>query len=101
MKILITGAGGFVGKELTSHFSAQHQVLALTHTALDISDEVATKRVIKDAGPDLIINCSVFGVDDCEQNPVLGRAVNALGPQYLAEAAAEIDAEILQLSTNY
>ncbi|MBO0721251.1 MAG: dTDP-4-dehydrorhamnose reductase [Blastocatellia bacterium] len=101
MKIVITGAGGFIGKELTGRFSAQHQVLPLTHQALDITNETAVQDVIKDARPDLIINCSVLGVDDCEIDPALARAINALGPRYLAEAAAESDAEMLQLSTNY
>lgn len=101
MKIVITGAGGFVGKEMTTYLSARHEILPLTHQALDITDGQAVNRVIKDARPDLIINCSVLGVDDCQIDPEKAYAVNAAGPQYLAEAAAEIDAEILQLSTNY
>ena len=57
--------------------------------------------MITEAGPDLIINCVVSGVDACEANPSMASAVNVVGPQYLAEAAAEIDAEILHFSTNY
>lgn len=101
MKIVIVGAGGFVGKELTGRFSPQHEVLPLTHQALDITDESAVQHIIKDARPDLIINCSVLGVDDCESDPALASAINAQGPRYLAEAAAESGAEMLQLSTNY
>lgn len=101
MKIAITGAGGFVGKELTRFFSARHRVLALTRESLDITDAWAVRRMITDVRPDLIINCAVLGVDDCEANPSMGHAVNVAGPQYLAEAAAEIDAEILHFSTNY
>jgi dTDP-4-dehydrorhamnose reductase len=101
MKIAITGAGGFVGKELTRFFSARHHVLALTRHSLDITDGRAVRRVITNIRPDLIINCAVSGVDECEANPSMAHAVNVLGPQYLAEAAAEIDAEILHFSTNY
>jgi dTDP-4-dehydrorhamnose reductase len=101
MKIAITGAGGFVGKELTRFFSAEHHVLALTRRSLDITDGHAVRRMITDVRPDLIINCAVLGVDDCEVNPSMAHAVNVAGPQYLAEAAAEIDAEILHFSTNY
>jgi dTDP-4-dehydrorhamnose reductase len=101
MKIVITGAGGFVGKKLTLFFRARHQVLALTRHSLDITDGHAVRRMIIDAGPDLIINCVVSGVDDCEANPSMAHAVNVVGPQYLSEAAAEIDAEILHFSTNY
>ena len=40
-------------------------------------------------------------MDDCEVNPSMAHAVNVAGPQCLAEAAAEIDAEILHFSANY
>jgi dTDP-4-dehydrorhamnose reductase len=101
MKIIITGAGGFVGKELTQYFSAKHEILPLAHQALDITDGHTVRRSITDLRPDLIINCAVLGVDDCEANPSTAHAINTAGPQYLAEAAAECDAEIMHLSTNY
>ncbi|MEP7339150.1 MAG: dTDP-4-dehydrorhamnose reductase [Acidobacteriota bacterium] len=101
MKIIITGAGGFVGKELARFFAAGHQVTALSHQALDITDREAVKRFINKARPDLVINCAVLGVDVCEADPTLANAVNVAGPKFLAEAAAEIDAEIMHLSTNY
>jgi dTDP-4-dehydrorhamnose reductase len=89
MKIAITGAGGFVGKGLTRFFSAEHHVLALTRRSVDITDGHAVRRMITDVRPDLIINCAVLGVDDCEANPSMAHAVNVAGPQYLAEAAAD------------
>jgi dTDP-4-dehydrorhamnose reductase len=101
MKIVITGAGGFVGKELTRYLSAKHEILPLAHQALDITDGHTVRRSITDLRPDLIINCAVLGVDECEADPSLASSVNAAGPQYLAEAAAECDAEIIHLSTNY
>jgi dTDP-4-dehydrorhamnose reductase len=101
MKIAITGAGGFVGKELTRFFSARRHVIPLTRHSLDITDGNAVRRMITDVRPDLIINCAVLGVNDCEANPSMAHAVNVAGPQCLAEAAAEIDAEILHFSTNY
>src|SRR5262245_24578121 len=101
MKIAIIGAGGFVGKELTRFFSPRNDVLALTRHSLDITDGHAVRRMITDIRPDLIINCAVLGVDDCEANPSMAHSVNVVGPQCLAEAAAEIDAEILHFSTNY
>lgn len=101
MKIIITGAGGFVGQELARVFAAHHQIISLTHKALDITDRETVRAYVNDKRPDVIINCAVLGVDVCEADPALAEAVNVAGPTLLAEAAAEIDAEIMHLSTNY
>ncbi len=101
MKLTITGAGGFVGKELARFFAADHQVITLTHSALDITNREAVNRYLQELQPDLVINCAVMGVDVCEADPAKAEAVNITGPKFLAEAVAELDAEIMHLSTNY
>ncbi len=101
MNIIITGAGGFVGQELARFFAADHRVTALTHAALDITNRETVMDFIHQARPDVVINCAVLGVDVCEADPALAEAVNVRGPRLLAEAVAEIDAEIMHLSTNY
>lgn len=46
MRILIAGAGGQLRKAFTDHFSSEHQVLAFTHSDLDITDTDTVKRII-------------------------------------------------------
>ena len=101
MKILIVGAGGLVGKEFARQFSNGHQVLALTHSDLDITDTPEVRRMILDESPALIINCAVLGVDACELDPSLAYAVNVIGAKTLAKAADDVDAEFLQISSNF
>lgn len=101
MRIVITGAGGFVGAALARRLSNTHQVMALTHRDLDITDGNDARRVIKDARAELIINCAVLGVDECEQDAARAWAINVEGPRILAEAAAAIGAGMMHLSTNY
>jgi dTDP-4-dehydrorhamnose reductase len=101
MKVAIVGAGGLVGKEFTRQFSKTHQVRPLTHQDLDLTDAPAVRRVIFAAQPALIINCAVLGVDACELEPSAAWAVNVSGAEHLAEAAEAIDAEFVQLSSNY
>ena len=101
MKVAITGAAGLVGKELTRQLSGRHQVLPLTHADLDITDAQAVTQLISDERPELIINCAVLGVGACELQPSLAWSVNVRGAENLAKTAAAIDAEFLQLSTNY
>jgi len=101
MKIAITGAGGLVGGHLARRLAAEHEVWALKHGDLDITDREAVRRWCLGERPELIINCAVLNVDECERDPGLAQAINVTGPQALAEAAAEVEAECLHFSTNY
>ena len=101
MKILITGAAGLVGYHLVRCLSREHEVLALKHSDLDITDRAAVQSCINTTKPSLIYNCAVLQVDESEQDPAKAEAVNARGARYLAEAANEIGAEFVQFSTQY
>jgi dTDP-4-dehydrorhamnose reductase len=101
VKVLITGAAGLVGNHLAQGLERQHDVLALKHGDLDISDQSAVQQCVADAKPELIFNCAVTQVDESEQDLAKAQAVNAKGPRYLAEAANRVGAEIVQFSTQY
>jgi dTDP-4-dehydrorhamnose reductase len=101
MKILITGAGGLVGHHLANALDSGHQVLALKRADLDITDRDAVKRFVNAEQPSLIVNCAVWGVDECETDSAAAEAINVSGPRNLAESCAEINAELLHFSSNY
>ena len=101
MKIVIVGAGGLIGKEFARQFYTGHQVLALTHSELDITNAPDVRRIILNESPALVINCAVLGVDACELDPSLAWAVNVVGAENLAKTSATIDAEFLQISSNF
>src|SRR5688572_16051613 len=101
MKVLITGAGGFVGLHLADHFSKDNDIAALGHRDLDITDRDRVFEELEARHPDVIINCAVVGVDECESDPEKARAVNIAGPRNLAEATSEVGAAMVHLSTNY
>lgn len=81
--------------------AAEHEVNAYGHADLDITDRVAVRRAVTDLRPDVIYNCAVLQVDDCERDPAKAEAVNVRGPRHLAEAASIIGAQIVQFSTQY
>lgn len=91
MRIAVTGASGLVGSAIVQRVGA----IGLTHRDLDITDAAAVQRTVGDF--DLVINCAVIGVDECERDPALARAVNVDGPANLARAAKSI----LHFSSNY
>jgi dTDP-4-dehydrorhamnose reductase len=98
---LITGAAGLVGSHLARMLGREHEVMPLTHAALDITNRDAVHRIVKDAKPQVIFNCAVLQVDESERDPAKARAINADGPRFLAEAASQAGAEIVQFSTQY
>ena len=97
---MIVGAGGLVGRELTRQLSDKHQVSALKHEDLDITNRQEVMRLTLER-PSLIINCAVLGVGACELDQSRAWDVNVMGTENLARAACNIDAEFLYFSTNY
>jgi dTDP-4-dehydrorhamnose reductase len=94
LKVLVTGAGGLVGRAVTSRFtSAGENVVALDHRELDISSPQSVRTIVKDTKPDVLINCAAWtDVDGCESDPAHAQAANGLGPELLASACREFDA---------
>jgi len=100
MRILIAGASGLVGSSLAAAYR-EEDVLALRHRELDITDARAVEERVRRAAPDVIFNCAVIGVDECEDDPALAERVNVAGPAALARAAETVGATIVHFSTNY
>lgn len=104
MKVLITGANGQLGRELTKQYKEKSNVeLILTDVAdLDITDVKAVYEFVNNHKPEVIINCAAHtAVDKCETDVDMAYKINAVGPKNLASAAFAIGAEIVQVSTDY
>ncbi|HYO79203.1 MAG TPA: dTDP-4-dehydrorhamnose reductase [Thermoanaerobaculia bacterium] len=100
LRVLITGAAGLVGAHLAAAYR-EHQVFALRHRDLDIGDARAVDETAQRLRPDVIFNCAVIGVDDCEADPALAERVNVTGPAQLAAAAERLGAAMVHFSSNY
>lgn len=62
LNILVTGAGGFIGRSLAEFLPAGgHKVHAFTHGALDLLDETAVADKLSAVGPDVVIHCATAG----------------------------------------
>jgi dTDP-4-dehydrorhamnose reductase len=101
VKILITGAAGLIGSHAAQRLAREHEVVALKHADLDITDRESVSRCVWDTKSALIINGAVIQVDESEQNPAKAHAVNVEGPRSLAEAAMRAGAEFIHFSTQY
>jgi dTDP-4-dehydrorhamnose reductase len=101
VRVLITGAGGQLGRDVAAGFG-RHQVTAADHRALDVSSRDAVLQAIHGVGPDLVIHCAAWtAVDACEGDPARAFGVNALGSRHVAEGARFIGAHLVYVSTDY
>jgi dTDP-4-dehydrorhamnose reductase len=100
-RIVVTGAGGMVGRFLADRARRQgRDVLALTSSQWDITDAAAAERFVE-AG-DVVINCAAYTkVDLAEQDSERAHAVNAVGAENVAQACACAAAELVHISTDY
>jgi dTDP-4-dehydrorhamnose reductase len=68
----------------------------------DIADRPATLTEIARLRPRLLVNCAAAtDVDRCELEHDYADRTNVLGPKHLAEAAAEVGARLVHVSTDF
>ncbi|MCE2490201.1 MAG: dTDP-4-dehydrorhamnose reductase [Anaerolineae bacterium] len=107
MRILVTGAAGNLGGLLLGDLARDgHDVIGADVVGddverLDICDFSATRRLLQDHRPQLVIHAAAWtDVDGCAREPDRALQVNGFGTQNVALAAAAVDAELAYISSN-
>ena len=102
MKILLTGAGGQLGRALKTRAPAGATLVALAHGECDIADRDATREVLARERPDVIVNAAAYtAVDRAEREPEAAQRANVEGPGILAAEARRLGARLLHVSTDF
>lgn len=102
MRVLVTGAGGQVGRSLIGQVPSGVEALGWGHKDLDITDARAVKEKVLQTAPDVIINAAAYtAVDRAESEPDLARRINVDGARHLAAAARAIGARLIHISTDF
>lgn len=101
MRVVVTGAGGQLGRDVVGAFS-DHDVFGLDHAALDVSDRDAVLGAILTLQPDAVVHAAAWtAVDACEADPEKAFAVNASGTRNVMEACRRSGAHLVHISTDY
>jgi dTDP-4-dehydrorhamnose reductase len=103
MRVLVTGAGGQLGREVVDLCTtAGDDVVACDHATLDVADRDAVLQTVVAVAPETVVHAGAWtNVDGCETDPDQAYRVNALGTRHVAEAARMAGARVLYVSTDY
>jgi len=100
MRIVLIGAAGQLGTAVSARLPGE--VIPLGREGLDISDARSICDALPRAQPDLVINAAAYNfVDRAEDEFDRAMAVNALGPQYLAETCASLGTPLVHVSSDH
>lgn len=113
MKVLITGASGFVGGNFLKSLSKrkecqligtyQHHPLKFPfseNVLVDITDRETTLR-LEHTQPDLILHCAALAnIAQCEANPEEAHRINVAGTKNIVALAKNTGAKLVYISTD-
>jgi dTDP-4-dehydrorhamnose reductase len=102
VKVLITGAGGQVGRALLSCVPAQVQAIGMDRCALDIGEAKPLADLLAVERIDSLINAAAYtAVDRAEVEPEQAFAVNATAVGVLARVCSAAHVRLVHLSTDF
>lgn len=101
-KIWITGAEGHIGTALLDLLEGvEYQLLPMDIEEVDITKIDEVTQFVHVNRPDVVINCAgLTDVQECENNVDEAYRVNAIGVRNVALAANEVNAKVIQISTD-
>lgn len=101
MRILLTGAGGMLGRDMQSVFADQ-EIICFDIAELDITVLDDVRNLVTEASPDFVIHCAAYtNVDQCEAEPEKAYLVNGIGARNMAMVCEDLRCPLVYISTDY
>ena len=103
MRILVTGVGGQLGHDCAIALKNRgHDVIAPTHSEMDICDRGAVESYFEKNRPEVVVHCAAYtAVDLAEDEPDRCRQVNVDGTRNIADMCRRMDIPMMYFSTDY
>jgi len=101
-RMLITGANGLLGREISRFFSGGYEILRTDREECDVTRARECLRVIGEFSPDVVVHCAAYtAVDRAEGEEEAAFALNARGTRNVALACREHGALLVTFGTDY
>lgn len=103
MRVLLLGAGGQVGYELTRSLTTLAEVTVPDRRQIDLTmPDEQLASAIQHVKPDLVVNAAAYtAVDKAEQEPELAYQINANAPAVMARVCKALNIPLVHFSTDY
>ena len=103
VKVLITGSAGQLGTDLVASAKRSGlEVVATSHADLDITDRDQVARKFAQDAPAVVIHAAAWtAVDACESDPQKAMRINGEGTANVVNAARQVGARVIYISTDY
>ena len=100
-KILLTGAGGFVGSRICQQWQGRYELCTLPRGFLCTADEAAIRAQVETLRPDVILHTAALSdTGYCAQHPAEAYRANVELPVWLARAAQQTKAKLVAFSSD-
>jgi dTDP-4-dehydrorhamnose reductase len=100
-KILVTGAGGFVGSRVMQQWAGRYELCAFSKGFLAVAGEDAVRQDVLRQHPDVILHtAAISDTGYCTDHPAQAYRANVELPVWLAWAAVEIGAKLVAFSSD-
>ena len=101
--VIVLGAGGLLARGLVEALEEHdHHYVALSENSLDITHEGRVRAHLRGLNPGVVINAAGYThIDDAETASEQAFEVNGAGAGHVARVAAELDALVVHISTDY
>lgn len=103
-RILVTGANGQLGSELTvlSSKYPQYKWIFADRTQITLDNLEVLEKQLKEIQPDIIFNCGAYtAVDKAESEKELAYTVNHLSVELIARYSKHNNVKLIHVSTDY